>query len=183
MEETLQITQLITNIIIILLFTGLVILIFGLIKQAKKITDKIDNFSRDLSDFKPKVSDSIDKINSLTENVNKIAIKVNDNIDVLGTVVDKVKDTAESVIAFEKKIQSTIEPPVMETLNTVTAVSAGVKTFIDSWKKNKTVTIKMNSNKRKESELDVKLENIETSLEDVNKELDEVNSRLTDLQK
>ena len=166
-----------------LLFIGLVILVFGLIKQAKKINEKIDGFSKDLSDIKPKISDSIDKINSLTENVNKIAIKVNDNIDVLGTVVEKVKDTAESVIAFEKKIQSTIEPPVMETLNTVTAVSAGVKTFIDSWKKNKTVTIRMNNNKQRESELGIKLENSEDSMEDVNKELDEVNSRLTDLQK
>lgn len=183
MEETLQITQIIINIIIMLLFIGLVILVFGLIKQAKKINEKIDGFSKDLSDIKPKISDSIDKINSLTENVNKIAINVNDKVDVLGTVVDNVKDTAESILAFERKIQSTIEPPVMETLNTVTAVSVGVKTFIDSWKKNKTISIKMNRNMKKESELDVKLENIENSMEEVNKELDEVNSRLTDLQK
>lgn len=183
MEETLQITQIIINIIIMLLFIGLVILVFGLIKQAKKINEKIDSFSKDLSDIKPKISDSIDKINSLTENVNKIAIKVNDKVDVLGTVVDNVKDTAESILAFERKIQSTIEPPVMETLNTVTAISVGVKTFIDSWKKNKTVSIKMNRNMKKEAELDVKLENIENSMEEVNKELDEVNSRLTDLQK
>ncbi len=183
MEETLQITQIVINIIIMVLFIGLVILVFGLIRQGKKISDKIDNFSRDLSDIKPKVSDTIDKINSLTGNVNKIAINVNDKVDVLGTVVDQVKDTAESVIAFEKKIQTTIEPPVMETLNTITAVSVGVKTFIDSWKKNKTISIKMNRDMNKEAELDVKLEDIENTLEDVNKELDEVNSRLTDLQK
>ncbi|HMS34159.1 MAG TPA: hypothetical protein PKC91_08730 [Ignavibacteria bacterium] len=180
MEETLQITQIITNIIIILFFLGLTILVFGLIKQAKKITGKIDDFSKDFSDIKPKVVESFEKINSLSDNVNGVVSKVNENVDVLGTVVEKVKDTAESVLEFEKKIQNTIEPPVMETLNTITALSAGVKTFFDSWKKNKnTKSFEPEFNENPE-DLNVSLND---SLIDVNKELGEVNSRLSDLQK
>lgn len=176
MEETLQITQIITNIILILLFIGLVILVFGFIKQAKKITAKIEGLSGDLADIKPKAAETIDKINSLSDNVNGVVTKVNENVHVLSTVVDKFKDTAESIIEFEKKIQSTIEPPVMETLNTVTAVSAGVKTFIDSWKRNK-------SSDKSNIDLNEKLEDLNESIIDVNKELEEVNTRLSDLQK
>lgn len=176
MEETLQITQIITNIIIILFFLSLVILVFGLIKQAKKITSKIDDFSKDFSDIKPKVVESLEKINSLSDNVNGVVLKVNDNVEVLTTVVEKVKDTAESVLEFEKKVQSSIEPPVMEALNTVTAVSVGVKTFFDSLKKNKnTKTFKPLINE--------KTEDLNESITDVNKELVEVNSKLSDLQK
>lgn len=176
MEEALQITQLITNIIIILLFLGLVILLFGVIKQIKKISAKIENLSKDISDVKPKVTEAIDKINSISENVNSVVKKVNDNIDILGTVVVRIKDTADSIIDFEKRIQTRIEPPVMDTLNTITAVSAGVKTFIDSWK-NKS------SNRTYNFDSDEKLIDIKDSIDDVNKELEEVNTRLTDLQK
>ena len=135
MEEVLQYTQLITNVIIIILFIGILILVFGLIKQMKRITAKVDGFSKDLSDVKPKVMESLGKLELLADNVNSVVEKVDDHVDVLGTVVDKVKETADSVIEFEKKIQNSIEPPVMETLNTVTAVSVGVKTFFDSWRR------------------------------------------------
>lgn len=176
MEEALQITQLITNIIIILLFLGLVILLFGVIKQIKKISAKIENLSKDISDVKPKVTEAIDKINSISDNVNSVVKKVNDNMDILGTVVDRFKDTADSIIDFEKKIQSKIEPPVMDTLNTISAVSVGVKTFMDSWK-----------NKRKSNvndhNSDPALIEIQDSIGDVNKELEEINTKLSDMQK
>lgn len=178
MEETLQITQIITNIVIILLFIGLVILVFGFIKQAKKITAKVEDLSKDFSVIKPKVVESIEKINNLSDNVNGVVTKVNENVDVLSTVVDKVKDTAESILEFEKKIQNTIEPPVMDTLNTVTALSVGVKTFIDSWKRNRNA-----DTKNDEPVINERLDELNDSLIDVNKELEEVNSRLTDLQK
>lgn len=152
-------------------------MIFGLIKHAKKLTEKIEGFSKDFSDIKPKVYETVDKINLLSDNVNSVVTKVNDNVEILGTVVDKVKDTADSIMEFEKKIQNSIEPPVMETINTVSAVSAGIKTFFDSLKK------KDKTKKNYESKLDVKIDNIEDTMEDVTKELEEVNARLTDLQK
>jgi len=176
MEDALQYTQLITNIIIIMLFIGLVVLLLGVIKSMKKITETIEKFSKDFTDVKPKIYETVDKINSLSDNVSTIVKKVNENVDVLGTVMDKVKDTADSIIEFEKKIQSQIEPPVMETLNTITAVSVGIKTFMDKWKSSK----KERNHVKWEED---KYMEIKESLNDVDKELDEVNSRLSDLQK
>ncbi|MEZ4692173.1 MAG: hypothetical protein R3A12_19245 [Ignavibacteria bacterium] len=89
----------------------------------------MNHFSKDFSDVKPKLVDTIEKVNYLADNLSVVVRNVNDNIEVLGTVVDKVKDTADNIIEFEQKIQNTIEPPV-DTLNTITAVSVGVKTFL-----------------------------------------------------
>lgn len=175
MEETIQYLQIATNIVIILLFIGLVILTFILINQAKKVSEKIEGLSSTINDIKPKVLEVVEKAGSLTDNVNKIALKVSDNISVLGTAVDKIKDTVDSVVSFEKKIQEKIEPPVMDTVNTIAAINIGVKTFFDSWKSKK-------KNRIREIE-DERLELIEGSLDEVNKELDEVNARLSDLQK
>ncbi len=178
MEEALQYTQLITNIIIILLFLGIMILVFNLNKQFRKITKKVEGLSSDVKEIKPKVIESFDKIILLSDNINTAVKKVNENIDVLGTVVDKVKVTADSIIDFEKKVQSRIEPPVMDTVKTITAVSAGVKTFFDTWKNKST-----KKNYATGFRTDETLDGLEDSMEEVNKELEEVNSRLSDLQK
>lgn len=176
MEEALQYTQLITNIIIIILFIGILIFLFSVIKAVKNLTDRVGKFSAEFSDVKPKIIDAIDKINMLSENVNSVVTKVNENVDVLETVVYKVKDTADSIIEFEKKVHQRIEPPVMETLSTITAVSAGIKTFIDTWKSKKSV-------RYEDSEISGDVFDIKEQVEEVNKELDEVNSKLSDLQK
>lgn len=171
MEETIQYLQIITNVIIIILFIGLVILVFGLIKAMKTISAKFEVMSSQVGDIKTKLEPAINNFNGLTENVNSVVSKVRENVDVLETVVGKVKDTTESIIDFEKKIQSQIEPPVMETINTISAVSIGIKTFMD--------TIKIKKDKDKKDEyINDKLAEIEETIEDVNNELDKVNLKL-----
>ncbi|MBL8008285.1 MAG: hypothetical protein JNJ56_12205 [Ignavibacteria bacterium] len=176
MEEALQYTQLITNIIIIILFIGILIFLFRVISSVKNLTDRVGKFSGEFSDIKPKILETIEKVNKLSENVNSVVTKVNENVDVLETVVYKVKDTADSIIEFEKKIHQRIEPPVMETLSTITAVSAGIKTFIDTWKNKKEVRYTGGN-------INEDIFEIKEQVEEVNKELDEVNSKLSDLQK
>jgi uncharacterized protein YoxC len=165
-----------------------VILVFTLIKAVKKASSKIDEVSTQVKDIKVKLEPVIDKVQSLTENVNRVVSKVNDNIEVLSTVVDKVKYTTESIVntiqvttdsilAFERKVRNKIEPPVMNTANTISAVSVGIKTFFETYKK-----------KRKNLETSYSMDvdefiDLKESLGDVNKELEEVNDRLTDLQK
>lgn len=177
MEAVLQSTQIIVNIILILLFLGLVILVLKLLKTVRNISEKFDMFSDNIKDIKPKVELTIDKINSLSDNVNSLVTKINQNAEVITTVVDKVKGAAEEVIEFQQNIQKKIEPPVMDTLNTITAVSIGIKTFFDRLKETK---------KRKivnDDESLNKIEDFKESMDEVSKELNEVNARLSDLQK
>ncbi|MEO8664323.1 MAG: hypothetical protein ABI462_02410 [Ignavibacteria bacterium] len=173
MEDALQYTQLAVNIIIILLFIMLVILASLLIKSVKNITAKFEELTMSAKDLKPKVEATIEKINSLSDNVDVLVTKVNNNVDVVATIVDRAKFTADSIFDFEKKIQSRIEPPVMDTLNTIAAVSVGIKTFID----------KLKSTKKKKTFPEDKSFEIEINenIDEVNQELDEINSKLTDL--
>jgi len=103
-------------------------------KFLSSINKKIKSLAEDSKEIKPKIITTLEKIGDLTERVSGISDKVTENIDVLGDVVEKIKDTTESVIEFEQKIQNAIEPPVMETVNTISAVTVGIKTFLDSWK-------------------------------------------------
>ena len=171
MDDTIQYLQIATDIIIILLFIGLVILTFTLIKTIKMVTVKIEEMSVQVKDLKTTVNPAVDKIQEMTENINGVFSKVRDNIDVLSGVVEKVKDTTDNIIEFEQRIQSKIEPPVMDTINTISAVSTGVKTFFDTYK---------SRNKTKDSgrKLKREIEDLKEPVEDVNEELDKVNIKL-----
>lgn len=177
MEEALQYTQLAVNIIFILLFIMLVVLVSMLIKSVKNITTKVEKLSDDVMSVKPKVETAIEKINSISENVNGLVTKVNDNIGVLATVVDKVKDTADNILDFERTVQSRIQPPVMNTVNTISAISVGVKTFFD-----KLVSSKKNKNILNENRLRNNFD-FDDLTDDEDSELDEINMRVTDLNK
>ncbi|HAY32683.1 MAG TPA: hypothetical protein PK536_08450 [Ignavibacteria bacterium] len=134
MEETLQISQIIVNIIIVVLFT---VIIFFLVKISKLflvISEKINSIADDSKELKPKIIATFEKIESLADSVTEISGKVNDNMDVLGSVVDNVKDSTERVLNLQKKVMDEIEPPVLDTVSTISAVSVGVKTFFNALK-------------------------------------------------
>ena len=171
MEETIQYLQIITNVIIILLFIGLVVLVFGLIKTMKSVSARVGSLSGEITDIKSRLEPAIDNFSDLTKNVNGVFVKVRENVDILGTVVEKVKDTTDNIIEFEKKIQSQIEPPVFETLNTISAVSLGIKTFFDAFKSK-------NNSESNDVYIHDRIEELEDTIEDVNNELDKVNMKL-----
>ncbi|MBS1552846.1 MAG: DUF948 domain-containing protein [Bacteroidetes bacterium] len=171
MEDTIQYLQIATDIIIIILFIGLVILVFSLIKTLKFVSAKIEEMSSQIKDIKSTMNPAVEKFQDLTENVNGVFSKVRDNIDVLTTVVEKVRDTADNIIEFEQKVQNRIEPPVMDTLNTVSALSVGIKTFFDTYKRRKNESSSVRELKNEISE-------IKESLRDANEELDKVNIKL-----
>lgn len=177
MEETIQYLQIATNIIIILLFIGLVILVFNLIKSLKVVMSKFDDISGQVKSIKSKIEPAVEKIQSLTENVNSVVDKVKNNVDVLEKVVERIKDTTDSIINFEQKIQRKIEPPVTNTVNIISAISVGIKTFFERLKNNR--DDKFYTADEIEEVFDLE----EETINDVNKELDEVNSKLSDLQK
>ncbi|MEO6695508.1 MAG: DUF948 domain-containing protein [Ignavibacteria bacterium] len=207
MEETIQYLEIATNIIIILLFLGLVILVFKLISILKQATSKIDEVSTQVKDIKAKIDPVIVKVQGLTDNVNNIVVKVNDNLDILSTVVVKVKNTSDdvmekvkdasesiiekvkdstdgiigkvkestdSIIQFERKVRGKIEPPVLETANTISAVSIGVKTFFDALK---------NRKRKKDIMYEREIEELNDSMDEIDMELNDVNDRLSGFQK
>lgn len=175
MEEALQYTQLITNIIIIILFIGLIIIVFRLISTIRNISARVEKLTSSVLEIKPKVEKAIEKINGVTDNVNSFVVKINENVQVLTSVVDKFKIMAEGIIEFEQKVQKKIEPPVFDTVNTISALSIGVKTFFDRMKQSKQKKLLNEGNDFSEI--------VSEQLEDINKELEEVNEKLTNMQK
>ena len=174
MESTATIIQFISDIVVIFLFIGLVILVINMIKYLKILTEKVEGISVSLVDLKPKIETSLSKVNDLSDNLSSLFNNVNVQVDKVGFVVNKFTDTANDVLDLTNNLQQKVHTPLIEGAGTISAISSGVKTFMDVWSSGKQRRI---TRKR-----DRKVEELTESIEEFNKELDEVNSQLSDLQ-
>ncbi|MBZ0203939.1 MAG: DUF948 domain-containing protein [Ignavibacteria bacterium] len=133
----MQEVNLVSGITAIALYIALIALVIFLIIAIKRIVGAIDNINRAIDNIEKKVDHITSKAEPLIDNTFLISNDIKEisaNLSIqslkINGIVDSVKDTTDSIIDFEQKVQKEVETNVFDTLNMVTAVSRGIKTFI-----------------------------------------------------
>lgn len=173
------------------MFIGIVIGIFVAIKQMKKASDKIDELSDSVKKFQTSLDPVIAKTTTFLDTANSITKKVDENMSILSTTTESLKTVADNIVEFEEKLRSKIEPPVMDTITSYTAIVKGVKTFVEKFRayrsEDKTTyddeydyEYEEGSNESDEIIYDTK---IYKEVEDLNSELNEVRKKIEELKK
>lgn len=130
----------------IVLFVVLAVLGVYLIISVKKITRIAEKVEKDIEEVKAKAMPVLDDaavitgefrkvsadVTAITADISAITTDVKTQVAKVSGVVDRFKNTAESIIEFEQKAQREVESQVFDALNLVTSVTKGVKTFISS---------------------------------------------------
>jgi uncharacterized protein YoxC len=113
----------------IVLFVVLSILSVYLMVSLKRITGSVERIEKNMDDLQQKVIPVLDNALIVTENVKEISTDIKNNIDKVDTLVTSVKDRTESLLEFEKNAQDKIEFQVNNSLNLISAISTGFRTF------------------------------------------------------
>lgn len=136
----MQEVNLVSGIAVIALYVALIALVIYLIIALKRIVGAIDNINGAIDNIEKKVDHITTKAEPLIENSLLISNDIKDiseNLKIQSRrvtgIVDSVKDTTDSIIEFEQKVQKDVETNVFDVLNMVNAVSKGVKTFIGAF--------------------------------------------------
>ena len=66
---------------------------------------------------------------SISNDIKEISGTLKEQVTKVEGIVDSVKDTTDSIIEFERKVQKEVETNVFDTLNMISAISKGVKSF------------------------------------------------------
>jgi uncharacterized protein YoxC len=129
--------NIISDIVVIVLYAALIALVIYLIIALKRIVGAIDNINQTVDKMEQKIDHIATKAEPLIDN--SIVIS-NDIREISGTIkkqavkvegiVDSVKDTTASIIDFEQKVQKEVETNVFDTLNMIASLSKGIKTFL-----------------------------------------------------
>lgn len=118
----------ISLLIIAIAFFLLVIFLVPSLLQIRRTARSVEMTSRTMNQNLPGILTNIDEI---TTNLTRTTQSVHQQVEGLAESVQKVRDVVDDVVNFEREIRTEVEPPIVETLATVTAVARGVRAFLD----------------------------------------------------
>jgi uncharacterized protein YoxC len=86
---------------------------------------------KDLKELSAKAIPVFENLEIITEKVKNVTESIDEQIDMVRHSISSIRDVADDIVDFERRIQARIEEPVMETVSILAAVFKGVRTFID----------------------------------------------------
>ena len=113
----------------IILFLGLTVLAIYLIFAVRNIVRSVQSMEKNFDELQDKIMPVLQHTEAVMEDFAVISEDIKKQMGKVNGIVDSVKATADSLIEFERKAQKQIEVPVFESLNFISAVYTGVKTF------------------------------------------------------
>ena len=134
----MQEIEFISGIAVIALYVALIALVIYLIRAIKRIVSAVDNINGAIDKIESKVDNITTKTEPLIENslvISNDIKEITSNLKIqsakINGIVDTVKDTTDSIVNFEQKVQKEVETNVFDALNMVNAVSKGIKSFLN----------------------------------------------------
>ncbi len=91
----------------------------------------LTNVEKDVKEIGAKALPVFENLEAITSKVKDIASDIDDQIDIVKHALGSVKEVAENVVEFERRIQQRIEEPVLETISFAAAIIKGVRTFFE----------------------------------------------------
>ncbi len=158
----MQELEFISGIAVVALYVTLIALVIYLIRAIKRIVSAIDNINSTIDNIESKVDHITTKTEPLIENsllitndIKEISANLKIQSAKINGIVDTVKDTTDSIVDFEQKVQREVETNVFDALNMVSAVSKGIKSFLNvlSGSKNGSISRKKLKSYETEDEL------------------------------
>jgi len=129
LDYVLKIAEIV--LFVVLSISG-IYLIISLRKIAQAV-DKIEHTTTELTAMTNQLVERVDPVlqNALvvTDNVKEISTGVREQMVKVDSIVSSFKERADSLIDFEKKAQNEFETQIWDSLNFVSAIATGVKTF------------------------------------------------------
>ena len=126
--------DIIVRIAEIILFLVLSIAAVYLITSLKKITHSVEEIDSSVTELEKRLSPVLENAAVISDNMKEITTSVKGQMAKVDNIVESVKERTDSILDFERKAQREIETHVFDSLNFVSAIVTGVKTFASRMK-------------------------------------------------
>lgn len=122
MQDFATIIQVLSNLALIVLCVYLVVVLV----RVRSILQVVE---RDVKDLSGRAAPILDNIEVITDKVRNVTENIDDQVELVKESINAVREIADNVVDFERRVQSRIEEPVLESIGTIAAVVKGVRTF------------------------------------------------------
>jgi len=117
----------IVGVIALLAVIVLCIYIITVLVRIRKLLDIVEV---DIKEFSSRAIPIFNNLEIITDKIRRVTESVDEQIDMVKSSFQSMKEIADNIVDFEKRVQERIEAPVMESIGVVAAVFKGVRAFI-----------------------------------------------------
>ena len=128
MENSVELMLVIMAIIALGCLSALSVYVITVLVRVRGILTEVE---RDFKELSSKAIPVFENLEIITNKVRNVSESIDEQVEMVKHSVRSIKDVTDSIVDFERRIQSRIEEPVLETVSVFAAVFKGVRTFVD----------------------------------------------------
>ena len=123
METVLLIAQ----IIVLLALSGLAIYFITVLVKLRELLGTVDT---NLKDVTAKTLPTLDNLEAITSKLRAVVENFDEQMAMLRSSVETIRSVTDSVADFQRRVQSAVESPIMEVMNTIGGIIRGFVSFL-----------------------------------------------------
>lgn len=123
METVLLIAQ----IIVLLCLSGLAVYLITVLVKFRELLGTVDT---NLKDVTAKALPTLENLEVITSKLRSVVENFDEQLAILRSSVETIRSVTNSVADFQHRIQSAIESPIMEVMNTIGGIIRGFTSFL-----------------------------------------------------
>jgi uncharacterized protein YoxC len=123
------------DILLVILIASASALCIALIFYLSKVTKSFNSMQSDLNEISKNFGPLINSLSELTEKLTSVTESAQTQLDVSRNIVYSVKDRVDKILEIEDEVVNTIEGPLLSAVKNIKALSNGVNSFFNYFKK------------------------------------------------
>ena len=116
------------QIILVFSLAGLAIYLFIVLAKVKTLLVQIES---DVKNVSARVIPVLENMEVITSKLRSITANFDDQKTIITSSVQSIKEIADSIVDFERRVQDRIEAPVLEVAGILGSVVRGIAAFIN----------------------------------------------------
>jgi len=118
---------LIAQIIVLLCLSGAAIYLITVLIKFRELLGTVD---KNLKDVTAKALPTLENLEVITSKLRSVVESFDEQLAMLRSSVETIRSVTDSVADFQRRIQSAIESPIMEVMNTIGGIIKGFTSFL-----------------------------------------------------
>lgn len=124
MESLLIIMQIVALVCLSALSAYLIVVLV-------RVREILTSVEKDVKELSSKAIPVFENLEVITEKVKNVSQSIDEQVEAVKHSVTSMREIADNVLEFERRIQNRIEEPVLETVSFLAALIKGFRTFME----------------------------------------------------
>ena len=102
-----------------------------LILVLARVRTIMTNVEKDVKELSSKAIPVFENLEIITAKIKNVTESIDEQVTMVKDSIRTVKDVADNIVRFERRVQERIEEPVLDTVSVFVSIVKGVRAFVD----------------------------------------------------